>query len=256
MTEALRRQQLQLSAYLRDPGLHPPPPGIEERRLAIYRELFFNNIEGLLAGSFPVIRKTLGQAAWLVLVRQFYALHRCHTPLFAEVAAEFVHFLQQRAGETTADPAWLAELAHYEWVELALQIADTAIPAHDPLEAAGAELGQRLLDGVPVLSPFAWPLAYQWPVPRIGPGHQSDALPPTPTLLLVRRDRDYEIRFAELSPLVYRLIEHLQSTTLTGRQALTALATEAGVEDVPAFLEQGQSMLQRMHAEGSVLGIV
>ena len=31
----------------------PPPAGIEERRLRVYRELFFNAIESLLANSFP-----------------------------------------------------------------------------------------------------------------------------------------------------------------------------------------------------------
>lgn len=260
MTEQLRRQQFQLAAHLRDPEHNPPPPGIEERRLAIYRELFFNNVESLLSGSFPVLRQTLGANAWRELVRRFYARHRCHTPLFAEVAAEFVAFLQQQIAQPEIaqadnDPPWLAELAHYEWVELALQIDDSAVPTHHSLDSAHGDLGRRLLHAVPVWSPFAWPLAYRWPVPRIGPEHQPDTPPPAPTLLLVRRDRDHAIRFAELSPLVYRLIELLQTATLTGAQALQTLAVEAGTDDVPAFLEQGAAMLERMHAEGSILGV-
>lgn len=256
MTEQLRHQQFQLAAHLRDPEHNPPPPGIEERRLAIYRELFFNNVEGLLAGGFPVLRQTMGQDAWLQQVRRFYARHRCHTPLFAEVGAEFVAFLQQQGAEAGHQPPWLAELAHYEWVELALQIDDSALPAHDPLEAAGDHRGQHLLQAIPVWSPLAWPLAYRWPVPRIGPEHQPQSPPPAPTLLLVRRDRDQVIRFAELSPLVYRLIELLQPATLTGAQALQTLAAESGADDLAAFVEQGAAMLERMHAEGSILGVV
>ena len=42
--------QRQLTAHLRDPG-SPPPAGIEERRLKIYRELFYNNVEGFLANA-------------------------------------------------------------------------------------------------------------------------------------------------------------------------------------------------------------
>lgn len=246
MAEGLHDQQFALSRHLRDPSGHPPPPGIEERRLAIYRDLFFNNIEGLLAGNFPVIRKTLGDEAWRLLVRDFYANHRSHTPLFPEVAREFIRFLEGRAH--APGTLWLRELAHYEWVELALQIADDAVPAHDP--------DGNLLAGVPVVSPFAWALAYQWPVHRIGPDYRPTAPPDAPTCLLVRRGDDHQVRFSALSPLVYRLIELLGEGRHTGTDALRQLADEAGVDDVPAFSEQGAAMLARMRQEGTLLGTV
>ncbi|HPO24365.1 MAG TPA: putative DNA-binding domain-containing protein, partial [Arenimonas sp.] len=47
--ERLRQQQFALAKHIRDPEANLPPPDIEDRRLAIYRELFFNNVEGLLA---------------------------------------------------------------------------------------------------------------------------------------------------------------------------------------------------------------
>jgi len=188
MPDALREQQFQLAAHLRDPSVNPPPPGIEDRRLAIYRELFFNNIEGLLSGNFPVIRKTLGEQRWRKLAREFYALHRSHTPLFAEIGREFIRFLQDRVETATDDPPWLAELAHYEWVELGLQINDDEVPAHEVHGNPGSSPGQVLLAGVPVLSPTAWALAYAWPVPHIGPDYQPATPPETPTLVLVRRD--------------------------------------------------------------------
>jgi uncharacterized protein len=246
MAETLRQQQFELAAHLRDPDTHAPPAGLEDRRLSVYRELFFNNIEGLLAGNFPVIRKTLGEQRWKSLARRFYAEYRSHTPLFAEIGREFTRFLQERAEQGSGDPAWLAEMAHYEWVELGLQIADDEIPAHDA--------GGDLLAGMPVLSPTAWALAYAWPVQRIGPDYQPEFAPEAPTLLLVRRDAQYEIRFAEISPLVYRLIEILRMGNLNGRQALEQLASEAGAGDSPAFVEQGRAMLVRMHEEGTILG--
>lgn len=242
----LREQQFALSRHLRDPAANPPPPGIEERRLAIYRDLFFNNIEGLLAGNFPVIRRTLGDDAWRGLVRRFYAEHRSRTPLFPEVAREFIRYLEARAPDDGALPPWLVELAHYEWVELALQIADDAVPPH-------ARDGD-LLRGEPVVSPFAWALAYQWPVHRIGPDYRPDAPPPEPTFLLVRRGADLQVRFAAISPLVYRLVELLGQGHATGDAVLRTLAAEAGTDDVAAFLAQGAAMLDRMREEGTVLG--
>ncbi len=246
MAEALREQQYQLAAHLRDSAANAAPPGLEERRLSIYRELFFNNIEGLLAGNFPVIRKTLGDADWRRLAREFYAQHRSQTPLFAEIGREFIRYLQDRAESGHRDPGWLAEMAHYEWVELGLQIADDAVPAH--------VVEGDLLAGAPVLSPFAWPLAYVWPVQHIGPHYQPTTPPATPTLVLVRRDAQFEIRFAEISPLVFRLLELLRAGQASGRQLLEQLAAEAGADDLPAFVELGRAMLERMREEGTILG--
>ena len=244
MADTLYDQQFALARHLRDPHAHPAPPGIEERRLAIYRDLFFKNIEGLLSGNFPVIRKTLGDEAWRGLVRAFYATHRSHTPLFPEIAREFIRYLESRDDDTL--PPWLRELAHYEWVELALQIADDSVPMH----AADGDL----LTGIPVVSPFAWALAYQWPVHRIGPDFLPDAPPAEPTLLLVRRDAEHQVRFAAISPLVYRLVELLGEGSRTGTDALRQLAQEAGVDDVSAFVDQGAAMLARMRDEGTLLG--
>jgi hypothetical protein len=245
MAESLRGQQHALACHVRDPAANPPPPGIEERRLSIYRDLFFNGIDNLLAGNFPVIRRTLGDDAWRALVRRFYAGHRCRTPLFTEIGREFVQYLEGRDDV----PPWLHELAHYEWVELALQISDEPLPPHDP--------GGDPLEGRPVLSPLAWALAYCWPVPRIGPEFQPDVPPDAPTLLLVRRDAAGDVRFSELSPLVFRLLQLLEDpSTASGREALRHLASEANAEDAAAFIRDGAAMLGQLHREGVVLGTV
>ena len=234
------------AAHLRAPDLHPPPPGIEDRRLRIYRDVFRNNLDGLFSANFPVIRKTLGEAAWRGLVEAFLAGHRAQTPLFPEIAREFLHFLEARS-DRGLDPPWLPELARYEWVELALQIAEGAVPAHDP---AG-----DLLEGVPVASPFAWPLDYRWPVHRIGPAFRPQAGEEEDTWLLVRRDAAGAVRFSQLSPLVFRLLQLLEgNTAATGRLVLQRLAAEAQATDMDAFVRDGAAMLARMRDEGTLLG--
>ncbi len=252
----LREQQLALTRHLRDPQGQAAPAGIEQRRLAIYRDLLFNNIEGLLAGNFPVIRQLLGDVEWPVLVRAFYRDHRCQTPLFTEIAQEFLHFVQARAQRADGDPPFLAELAHYEWVELALQIAEASVDDidHEPACGAGSRPPQAHMDGVSMLSPLAWPFAYRWPVHRLGPGY-APALPPdAPTLLLLRREPDGEVRFSELSPLAFRLLQRLaQSPSLSDRVQLQALAQEAAATDVASFIGHGAVLLERMHASGVLL---
>ncbi len=245
-----------MTRHLRDPASSPAPLGIEDRRLAIYRDLLLNNIEGLLAGNFPVIRKLLGDEQWRTLVRDFYREHRSQTPLFPEIAREFLGYLETRASRdllqtepARIDPPFLAELAHYEWVELALQISE-ASPTdtlHDP--------DGDLLIGAPLLSPLAWPLAYRWPVHQLGPDHQPVTPPDAPTLLLLRREPDGSVRFSSLSPLAFRLLQRLDDLpTLSGLEHLQALANEAATADLAVFIEQGCALLQQMRASQVVIG--
>jgi uncharacterized protein len=237
-----------LGAYVRDPERVAPPPGIEERRLKIYRELFFNNVESLLAGNFPVIRKLYGED-WPVLIRDFYREHGCQTPLFTELPREFMRYLDTRESQGRGDPPWLRELAHYEWVELALQISDatTGDISHDP--------EGDLLEGRPLLSPLAWPLAYSWPVHRVGPDYQPDEASDAPTFLMLRREADGKVSFHALTPLTFRLLQRLDSEPgLSGREQLIALAAEAGTGDLDGFLADGIAQLAAYRSEGTILG--
>ena len=118
-----RATQLSMARYLRDPGRQPPPPGVEMRRLKIYEDLVFNNIEGFISGGFPVLRSLYTDLDWKALVRAFMSQHRCHTPYFLEISQEFVRFLMEDCPARACDPPFMAEVAHYEWVELALDIA-------------------------------------------------------------------------------------------------------------------------------------
>ena len=246
---SLRARQLALSRHLRDPRA-AAPEGIRAERLALYGRLLYNNLQSLLAGNFPVIRTTLPDARWHALVRAFYAGHRCRTPLFTEIGREFVRWLEEVPDPVL--PPWLAELAHYEWVELALQISDAAMPPDArPLDG---DSSATLLDAVPVLSPLAWALAYRWPVHRLGPDYQPAQPPDAPTLLLVRRDARGEVRFAGLSPLAFRLLELLAPGNRAGRDCLLALADEAGADDPDALLAEGAALLARMAAEGTICG--
>ncbi|KFL35474.1 DNA-binding domain-containing protein [Arenimonas donghaensis] len=248
--ETLRAQQARLAAHVRDPDVEAPPPGIEDRRLKIYRDLFYNSLQGLLAANFPVIRTLLGDSAWHALVRDFYRDHRCTTPLFPELPREFIQYLQERDDPGQADPPWLVELAHYEWVELALDLSEASDQA-TPHDADG-----DLLAGKPVVSPLAWPLAYTWPVHRLSPGKLPTEPPPTPTLLLVRRGADLRVHFHALSPLTFRLLQRLsEQPGLSGRQQLEALAVEAAAPDHEAFIRQGSHMLDQLRADGVLLGV-
>ncbi|MBA0433401.1 DUF2063 domain-containing protein [Stenotrophomonas maltophilia] len=240
--DSLRAQQHAFTAHLRDPQAVAAPAGLEPRRVAVYQRLLFNNLLGLLSNGFPVCVRLLGEPAWSALVRQYFATHRCQTPLFTELAAEFVQWLQARP--QLPHPA-LAELAHYEWVETALyQLAAEPLPPAADIDPLQVPL-QR--------SPLAWPLLYQWPVHRLG-AEDAPAQPPVePTGLLVRREADGEVRFAALSPLaVYLLASIGEQPGLEGQAYLQHLANAHGLAE-DALAGPGAALL-RQFLQAGVIG--
>lgn len=243
----LFQEQNTLGRYLRDPDHCAPPAGMDVARAQVYRDLIFNNLSLLLSGTFPVLIKVLGEARWRSLMRIFLRDYRASTPKFGEIAQEFVEFLAaQPPGLSDADwPPFMVELAHYEWIEMALQQSEA-----EPLPASDA--GQ-LLECALQVSPLAWPLAYAWPVQLVGPDYQPDAPPVQPTLLLVRRAEDWSVKFSELSPLAWRLLQRItEFPQLTGREQLQGLAVEAQAVGSPMFIESGAALLRQMHGEGVV----
>ena len=245
---AFTEQQYVFAAHIRDPARNAAPPDIEDRRMAVYRELFFNNVVGFLANSFPVLRKLLGDERWQALAREFFSRHRSHSPLFAEIPREFLSYLEQERGEGRADPPFLRELAHYEWVELALSIAEAETPQ-------GFDPHGDLLDGAPCLSALAWPLTYRYPVHRIGPDFIPEAPGEQPTYLMVYRDRQDDVGFVELNPVSARLFALLQENAgMSGRAGLDIIARELRHPAPAIVIDGGRQILQQWHELGIVLG--
>lgn len=245
----LEELQRRFAAHLRDPASAPPPEGIEDRRLQVYRELFINNVSGLLAGTFPVLHTVLGTERWGRLARDFYRDHRCHTPLFLEISREFLDYLADERVAATDDPPFLYELAHYEWVELALTVAE------EEIGAVPADPHGDLLRGVPVLSPLAWPLAYRYPVHRISQAWRPAEPPAEPSFYIARRDRDDRVGFLHVNAVTLRLVERLQQQPgLTGLGQLEALTRQVPQLDHAGVIAGGTAALQELLAADVVLG--
>ncbi len=245
-TQAL---QFAFAAHIRDPANAPCPADVEPRRMAVYTDLFFNNIESLFAANFPVIRSLHDDAAWNALVRDFYRDHRSRTPLFTEIAREFIRHLESRAERELCDPAFLVQLAHYEWSELALTLDehDVAAVDHDP--------DGDLLNGVPIVSPTARILAYHYPVHQISAHFRPDAPSAQPVLLLLVRDRNDDVRFLEIDPLSALLIERLQANREhDGRECLAVLLHEIGRGEDAGLQASGIAILHRLRERDAILG--
>lgn len=238
------------AARIRAPADERLPDGVDAHRMRVYEELCFDNVEGLLASAFPVIRGLLGDVEWRALVRGFFAAHRAESPLFTEIALELVAHLGRRQGEGADDHRpFLLELAHYEWVELALSIsdADEHLP---PVDHDG-----DTWTGVPLISPLAWALSYRFPVHRIGPENQPTRPEPSPTHLLVYRDRLDEVRFVQTDAATHRLLALLHANpNWTGERAIRQVAAERAGVPTPALLAAGHGVLEDLRERNVILG--
>jgi uncharacterized protein len=247
-----RARQYAFAAHLRDPQRHAVD-GIEDRRLKIYRELFYNNVEDCLASAFPVLRRISSDAVWHARVRDFYARHRSTAPQFHRVPEEFLRFLEDGRGEHADDPPFLRELAHYEWVELELSISPLEItPAHLP---DAADPNGDPLERPPVLSPLAWTLGYTFPVQRIGPDFQPQQPDAQPTWLIVNRDRQDRVRFLEINAVTARLTALIEAQPqASGRALLLQIAAELQHPQPDAVIVEGESIFAQLRGRDILLG--
>ena len=239
-----QERQYAFAAHIRDPQSTPAPEGIEDRRMAIYRELFFNNLKSLLSNMFPVLTKLHSDQHWRRLVRRFMQRHQAKTPYFLQLPAEFLDFLQNEYEPGPDDFPFLAELAHYEYIELALSIAEEAN------DLADVDPEGDLLSGVPVKSALAWVYAYRYPVHRISSDYLPDEPAEQPVYLAVFRDSADKVGFLELKAVTAGLLNAIDENDAaeTGEALLLKLANEIDYPDTDAFIAHGLAAMQEMRS--------
>lgn len=241
--------QYQFTSHIRDPETCPAPADIEDRRMQIYRELFYNNVEDFLANTFPVLREITPDEQWHAMMRDYFKNHQARTPLFPKMSQEFLQYLDNERGQRSKDFPFTKELAHYEWLELAISI-DTR-----DIDMQGIDAEGDLLQGIPVLSPLAWPFAYQYPVHKISPDFLPEKPPEQASYLIIYRDRNDDVGFQELNPVSARLIEYLQSgKTSSGLLMLEEIAKEIQHPNPQTVIDGGLDILQKMRDKDILLG--
>jgi hypothetical protein len=249
--ENFKDVQYAFTRHMRDPESNPAPEGIEDRRIGVYRELVYNNIEGFIANSFPVLRKITADEQWHEMLRDYVSRHQAHTPLFPRMPLEFIQYLETERRGHPEDPDFILELATYEWAEISVSL-DTR-----EIELDGVDVDGDLLSGVPVLNPIIMPHTYQYPVHHISPDNLPDVPPEIPTYLLVYRRKDDEVGFLELNPVSARLIECIQiNDDKTGQQLLEGIARELDHPDPQVVINGGHEIMRDMHSKDIILGVI
>jgi uncharacterized protein len=237
-----QRYQLEFTAHIRNPKVHKKPAKVDDARMAVYREIVFNNILNSVTTCFPVCVQVLGERDWEKLVRQFFAKHQATTPIFREIPAQFLQFLN-----TAKDlPIYFEQLAHYEWVELAVSSQPTSPP----------ELSKTpdLLNEKPVLAPANKLLEYDYAVHKISARHKPKTF--TKTYLLVFRSPENKVKFIELNPVTFQLLKLIDKNNMTGKQALMRLAEDMQHPNIEAIIQFGAEILTDLANQQAIIGSI
>ncbi|MCF1427609.1 MAG: putative DNA-binding domain-containing protein [Shewanella sp.] len=195
-------QQIQSSFidYIRDPS-RSLPVDTDARHMKVYRELFFNNIEGLVGNAMPVLKSLYEESDWLALIQKFFTEHDCRTPVFVEIAGEFLDFLVNEYEPGELDPPFMLELAHYEYLELRVAVArDNAVCEHLDIICADDKL---------VLSPLARVAQYAFEVQHIGPDYRPTEPASRPQYFCIYQNEEQEVEFLSLTSLTAQVLSIL-----------------------------------------------
>lgn len=183
--QAFQRQQIAFIRRIKDPSA-PLPAGMRPERMAVYEELFFNNLQNFIRSAFPVLISIIPAVQWQALCRQFFREHPMESPYFLNISKTFLSWLPQVA---TQLPDFALELAEYEWLELALA-TDLAV----------ATPGWEYQQNCPLaLAPLVRLCCYRYPVQQISADFQPSQPSEQPAFLLLYRDDTDQVRFLELN---------------------------------------------------------
>ena len=233
------RKQYEFAAHIRNPEKNPLPGDVEQRRMNIYTELFYNNVEGFMSSTYPVLRSLYDDDSWHRLIRNYFENHKAHTPLFPEMPREFLKYLETEWQPSENDYPFIYELAHYEWVELALAVSDC-----EPVNTSSISLSEHP-DTIVSLSPLAWPLSYQYPVHQISSDFIPEHANESPTFIIAYRDLEDEVRFMEINPvtahLLHLITEYPEHSVM---QHLKQIANELPNLQQDVVIEGGLATLQ------------
>jgi len=241
--------QHRFTEYIRNPESAPAPNGIEKRRADIYRDLFFNNLQGFLADNFPVLREISSDEYWTSLVQDFFSRHQSNSPYFSQIPAEFIDFLQNErphSEQSADDSPFIIELAHYEWAELLVATSEGA----EQNQASSENIEKQTL----TLSVNAYPLAYQYPVHKLSPDFIPTDTPNEPTYLVVYRNTEDDVVFLETNPITHALLEKLaKNSSLNSLSILQKLASDMQHPNPNVVIQGGLDIISDFISRGIIV---
>ncbi len=222
--------QEKFTRHIRNPQKYKKPPSVSARRMKVYNELLFNSVEDCLNSCFPILKSIL-KKKWKVLVRSFFEKHSAQSPLYREIPQEFVDYLMKFKKIPRGYPAFLTNLAHYEWMELSLFLMPDSNSKN-------------------FLTPIHALLEYDYPVHQL---HlKSQLKTPKKSYYFLYRNPQDEIESLVLNPVSARLLQLLKEGKKPQR-ALERVIRELKHPNPQEVLKEGKKLLKEWENKKIIL---
>jgi hypothetical protein len=215
-------------------------------RWCVYRKLVRGTLRGAVELAVPRTLARLG-AVFDEYLDRFLRERGPRTHYLRDVTTELLDFCEPLWEADQRVPAWALDLARHEAVQIVVSsLRERVVQAE--LGELDLERGLRFIEAARVVR-------YAFAVHRLS-ADAADRTPPerTPTLLLVYRDREHDVRYLELSPVAATLLERLLAGA-TLRDAVLGACAETGNE-TSSVLDGTARLLADLAARGVVLGPV
>lgn len=220
--------------------------GVPDRRLSVYRELFFNNVVGFVSSTFPVLNSQYDEQQWLHMLRQFFIQHSAQSPYFVDISNEFLVWFSTSGQALWCGP-YAPELAHYEWLELVVSVAKTApeTAINEPLSLMSPTRLQ--------LSAAAQLVSYQFPVTQISAEFRPQTPLAEPVYLLLYRDLAFDVQFVELNALTMLALQQCQQQALSFNELAVAMQPYLPQWSLAQIAQALQPVLQPIVDNGGIV---
>jgi uncharacterized protein len=215
-------------------------------RLLVYRKLVRGNLQGALYATIPRTLARLG-ARFTVDFDAFLLARPPVSHVLRDVTTSFLEFALPRWASDSSVPAYLADLARHEalQVEVASQLA---LPRnHVPAELS-LEHGVEFIAAVRLVH-------YAWAVHRLPESENSRELPASDEIdLFVYRSPEHDVRYLELGPFAVALLGGLLGERLSLAGALQGAAQRIASPLDDELLSRAARLLAELAERGALLG--
>jgi hypothetical protein len=215
-------------------------------RLLVYRKLVRGNLADALRATLPRTLARLG-CNFDRYFADFLQVSPPVTRYLRDLAPKFLGFAIERWSSDPNVPAYLADLARYEALEVEVASLLALPKDHVPAELS-LDHGVEFIDAVRLAR-------YTWAVHRLPEDERSRALPEqSAASLLVYRSPEHDVRYLELGPFAEALLSSLLEDRCSLRDSLSAAAERASLPLDDELLTRAAKLLADLAERGALLG--
>lgn len=224
---------------------------IDPRGVKIYANLIDLNRLDLMASIYPHCKKLLGKNFRAIVLDYMETMPPDHFN-FNQAARKFPQFMAEHAEVELRKKPFLAELADYEWIELAVLENDAEIEFTAVKNPASATVIDpvQFAQTVPRLNPTVVLRAYRYPISKIVDALEEDVKLPRrqkleASYVLAFRNPEHLCEYLEISELTYILLSALEKNNKLTYGEMIAMACE-GASDPEATVTDFLAMLEQL----------